>query len=303
MEKLTTKILSLILTLSMVFSLAVPAFAAEDYSSSESSINSQEDIEAAREAYAALTPDAKAIFDASLANDPDMLQFHTTYVDQNFTPPAPKPQTRSVVAIADPMQVLMAQLSGLGLPSAVLYSLKAMGASMVAAIADGPLPVGDILLAAATASAVVVIAANWKTVSPQWSKIVAAFKKAFADFANNIISAFNSLKSSINTEVKAQFDKSAEEAINGLDSNKQNHILNNKLHNHGWNKLFNGKDPRWNQLAPILVKVLKDGAETVYNNSQGVYERTLAYKGYDVVVRFIKAVNGTVTGISTAYLK
>lgn len=289
----------------MVFSLVVPAFAAENYGSTgtSSSVNIQEDIDAAREAYVALTPEAKAIFDASLAYDSDMLKFHTTYVDKNFTPPAPKPQTRSAVAVADPMRVLMAQLGGLGLPSAVLYTLKAMGAGMVAAIADGPLPVGDILFAAATVSAVVVIAANWKTVSPQWSKIVAAFQKAFADSANNIIRAFNSLKSSINTEVKTQFNKSAEEVINGLDSNKQNHILNNKLHNHGWNKLFNGKDPKWNQLAPILIKVLKDGAETVYNNSQGVYERTLAYKGYDVVVRFIKAVDGTVRGISTAYLK
>ena len=154
MKKLTTKVLSFILTLSMMFSLMVPAFAAENYDSEGTLSNTQESIDAAREAYAALTPEAKAIFDASLTYDTEMLKFHTTYVDQNFTPPAPRPQTRSAAAVADPMRVLMVELGGLGLPSAVLYSLKAMGAGMVAAIADGPLPVGDILLAAATASAV-----------------------------------------------------------------------------------------------------------------------------------------------------
>ncbi|HIX90499.1 MAG TPA: type II toxin-antitoxin system HicA family toxin [Candidatus Agathobaculum pullicola] len=201
MKKLTTKVLSFILTLSMMFSLMVPAFAAENYDSEGTLSNTQESIDAAREAYAALTPEAKAIFDASLTYDTEMLKFHTTYVDQNFTPPAPRPQTRSAAAVADPMRVLMVELGGLGLPSAVLYSLKAMGAGMVAAIADGPLPVGDILLAAATASAVVVIAANWDVVSPKFNQITRAFEKAFSTAASNISSAFSKIKSDAKKEV------------------------------------------------------------------------------------------------------
>lgn len=206
MKKLTTKVLSFILTLSMIFSLAVPAFAAENYDSAGTLANTQEDIDAAREAYAALTPEAKTIFDASLVYDTEMLKFHTTYVDQNFTPPAPRPQTRSAAVAADPMRVLMAELSGLGLPSAVLYSLKAMGASMVAAFADGPLPVGEILLAAATASAVVVIAANWDVVSPKFNQITRAFQKAFSTAASNILSAFSKIKS----DAKKEADKAAQ---------------------------------------------------------------------------------------------
>lgn len=206
MKKLTTKVLSFILTLSMMLSLMVPAFAAENYDSEGALSNTQESIDAAREAYAALTPEAKAIFDASLTYDTEMLKFHTTYVDQNFTPPAPRPQTRSAVAVAgaaaDPMQVLMVELGGLGLPSAVLYSLKAMGAGMVAAIADGPLPVGDILLAAATASAVVVIAAHWDVVSPKFNQITRAFQSAFSTAASNISSAFSKIKSDAKKEVE-----------------------------------------------------------------------------------------------------
>lgn len=190
--------LSCILVLSMVFSLTVPAFAAGRYTPAKTSANTQEDIDAAREAYAALAPAAKAIFEASLAYDAEMLKFHTTYVDENFSISAPRVQVRAVAAAAaDPMRVLTTELAGLGLPSAVLYSLKAMGAGMVAAVADGPLPVGDILLAAATASAAVVIAANWKVVAPQWNKIVAAFKKAFSSSAANIVKAFQSLANDV----------------------------------------------------------------------------------------------------------
>ena len=63
---MTTKMISFILTLSMVLSLSVPAFAAENYSVSNISdtIGSQEEIEAAV-SYIIIT-EAKAIFDASL---------------------------------------------------------------------------------------------------------------------------------------------------------------------------------------------------------------------------------------------
>ncbi|MGI6085840.1 MAG: hypothetical protein ACOYIF_10435 [Acetivibrionales bacterium] len=200
MKKLTTKIISLILTLSMLFGLSVPASAAQSYNAiGVKIIGSNEEIEAAREAYFSLTPEAKAIFDASLANDPEMLEFHIKYVDKSFRP-ATKIQARYAMASSDAMTILMSELSVLGLPSSVLYALKAMGAGLVASIADGPLLVGEILLAAATASAVIVIAANWTKVSPVWNQIVAAFKKAFSSSVNSIIDAFNSLKKDIQKE-------------------------------------------------------------------------------------------------------
>lgn len=92
------------------------------------------------------------------------------------------------------------------------------------------------------------------------------------------------------------FNKSAEDAVNNCDSNKQNHIMQFK---HNWNK-FN-KDPKWSDVFPILIKVLKDGAETWEKNDQ--YIRTLVYKGETVVVRFIKDAEGLVKYISTAWCK
>ena len=92
------------------------------------------------------------------------------------------------------------------------------------------------------------------------------------------------------------FNKSAEDAVNGCNSNKQNHIMNPK---HNWNK-FN-KNPKWSDVAPILIKVLKEGKETWEKNNQ--YIRTLVYKGETVVVRFLKDADGLDQNIGTAWCK
>lgn len=143
MKKLTKKLLSFILALSMIISLSVPAFAIENTNIS-STIGSQEDIEAAREAYFSLSPEAKAVFDASLADDSVALEFHKTYIDKNFALPTPKRLTRSTNTMAlsnvNYVNNLMGRLNQLALPSSVLSSLRALGASMAVDIADGPLP-------------------------------------------------------------------------------------------------------------------------------------------------------------------
>ncbi len=76
---------------------------------------------------------------------------------------------------------------------------------MVAAIADGPLPIGDILLAAVTASTLIVLATNWSTVSPLWNSIVQAFTNAFSTSVSNITSAFGDIKAEaeVNSTISA----------------------------------------------------------------------------------------------------
>lgn len=213
MKKLTTKIISFILTLSMLFSLSVPIFAAESYSNTDftDSIVSQEEVEAAREAYSSLTPEAKAIFDASLASDKDALKFHKTYIDQNFALPVLKMRAVSVNAVAvvkvDYVADLMNQLKLLNLPASVLSSLRAMGASIAVDIADGPLPVGTILVAASAAAVVTTMALNWDTVSPKIDKISKAFQSTFLKAAANISSAFAEIKS----DAKKEADKNAKQ--------------------------------------------------------------------------------------------
>lgn len=93
---------------------------------------------------------------------------------------------------------------------------------------------------------------------------------------------------------RAAFNKSAENAVNSCNSNKRNHIMNPK---HNWNK-FN-KNPKWNNVAPIIIKVLEEGYEQRETGNQ--YIRTLVYQGHTVVVRFIKDANGLVKYIGTAW--
>lgn len=92
------------------------------------------------------------------------------------------------------------------------------------------------------------------------------------------------------------FNKSAKNAVNGCDANKRNHIMQKK---HNWNRHNN--NPNWNNIAPILIKVLQDGVERYKGN--GVYERSMVLNGYEVVVRFIKDEDGLVKAISTAFSK
>ncbi len=297
MKNLTTKMVSLILTLAMIFSLAVPTFAVENYRQmgNFTAANTPKDIEIAREAYAALTPAAKIIFDSSLTYDSDMLEFHTTYVDKNFTPPVSKPKTKSAADMADPMQILMTELSGLGLPSAVLYALKAMGAGMVAAIADGPLPVGDILLAAATVSAAAVIAVNWDTVSPKFNQITRAFQNAFSETATNIEKAFADIKAKA-IKIYYTDSKLTDEALKQLDEdiNKQRHIKDPK---HDWDKIIKGT-VTWESIRNVMENVMKNGTESRY---KGVYQRVLGVSGETVTVTFNK-ISDTLWAISNAWV-
>ena len=90
------------------------------------------------------------------------------------------------------------------------------------------------------------------------------------------------------------FNESAENAVNSCNGNKQNHIMKPK---HNWNKFK--RNPQWSDVAPILIKVLKDGYEKWETGN--LYLRTLVYEGETVVVRFIKGVDGMVKYISTAW--
>jgi predicted RNA binding protein YcfA (HicA-like mRNA interferase family) len=229
------KFLSIILVLAMTLSLCSTAFAVEYREENE--IGTETDIEMAKEAYAALSPEAKAIFDAALADDQELLQFHKDYVDPNCNIEVSSIAVHSAAAAANPMTVLNAQLALINLPQAVTYSLKAMGAGMAAAIADGPLPIGDILLAAASASAVVVIAANWDAVYPKFGQITRAFQKAFSTTANNISSAFAQIKS----DAKKEADKKAKE-----------------------------KKPTGNRVKDVVERLKKEGFKKVSQNGSHV---------------------------------
>ncbi len=200
MKKLFHQLLSGALTLALSISLFTPALAADsavNFSSDVASVTTVEpsaetqdkEILLAQEAFASLSDEAKVLFETALAQDPELEAFHITYVNPDYQSSiAPINSAR-----ADAVSTLMGYISRLGLPTSVNYAIRATGVGMVAAVADGPLPIGDILAAAATANLVANCILYWPAVAPQWDDIVYAFRRTFTDSVSNILSAFRTL--------------------------------------------------------------------------------------------------------------
>ena len=280
-HKYANKCIAFFLTLVMIFSLSSPAFAASPSDSSQ--------IAAAQQAFEYLTPEQKNTFIREIEKiawygDTSLVEFHHNYIDPtyNYDPStiSPPVATRAVD--------IAAQLQQLNLPTAVYYGLLAFATAL-------GVPVGNVVDIVIGLGLAAIIVANWDAIKDVWDDIVDIFVNAFGSVVND---AFDYIQGQI---FNAKFNKSAEDVINGADGNKQNHIINNKKHDHGWEKIFGGKKPDWNQLAPILIKALQEGDEIA--ESGGTYLRTLSYKGYEVCVRFLKDAEGLVSLLSTAWLQ
>lgn len=256
MKKCANRIISFILVFSFILSLGSTVFAAEATTADTASQNvTQEEIALAKEAYNTLSPEAKAIFNSSLASDVELLEFHLTYIDPSFVAP---PATRAAGAAA----LVATELTSLGLPTTVVYAFKAMAASMVAAIADGPLPIGDILLAASTAAVVGTVALNWSKVAPKWSKIVDVFKKAFSDTVDNVINAFDSLKADAEKEAESESADRINDVLKGKTKDRTTSGNTNIYEGDGGDK----------QAEEDFDKLTEGSSTTTYSNGTKVGE-------------------------------
>lgn len=201
MKNKITRYVCFILALAILFSVNVSAIAPKpEIMASDYVTGKAYDVgEIARTTYENLSNEARILFDEVIARDSELTAFHHKYVDSTFSPEKNLVQHRNAVSTqaADLLTLLADNLAALALPEDVTYCLNAMGSGMVAAIADGPLPIGDILFAAATVSAVVVIAANWNEVSPEFNRIVSAFTSVFSDATSAVISAFDEIKADV----------------------------------------------------------------------------------------------------------
>ena len=202
MRKIAKKIICCLTTCCLVFTSSIFAVVTPSASipfdtATVSSNVEYNEKQVAVEIYKNLSPEAKLLFDQLLTQDEKLRDFHQTHVDPTFQPIQSAYVNASVSVASNELSILSEQLSQLNLPQAVVYSLEALGASMAAAVADGPLPIGDILLAAAAASTAVVVAANWSTISAKWNSIVDAFTSAFTTMVSNITSAFEEINSDV----------------------------------------------------------------------------------------------------------
>lgn len=201
--RITYKVFSSLLALCVIFNLIVPSFAANYTTNSSEKIIDLDDIEPAiseqeaqelsnkiiENVYLNLDDEAKAIFDSLAFGDNNLSDSfvgndRSIFIDSQITP----------AAVINLLASLNSKIATLALPEAVTSALSLMGATLIAAIADGPLPIGDILFAAASVSLVVICALNWSVVAPKWTQIVNAFTSVFTNSISNFINAFNQIK-------------------------------------------------------------------------------------------------------------
>ena len=128
-----------------------------------------------------MSDEAKEIYFSYITTqDEELLNYYKTYINPDsaleYTPY--RAVTRS--GYLDPLSVLKAELTLLGLSTSVKNAFIGAGSSMLAMLSDGPLVVGDIVGIIIGAECVGIILANWSTVVEKWQGITDAFTKVFS---------------------------------------------------------------------------------------------------------------------------
>lgn len=175
------RVLSIVLTLVMLFSMVAGDVAFAKGSSTD-----------AKQIFQEMTPEARAVLLKYIeSNSPTLLTYHKKYIDTSYVSNIDSPlgsQGKSISTSAASMNpalpILEKRLISIGLSTATRYAFMGVGASIVAACADGPFPVGDAIAVIIDVIAVPVIIANWKEVGPNWDSIVSAFKDAFSSMGS-----------------------------------------------------------------------------------------------------------------------
>lgn len=201
------KIVSLVLSLVMILSMSVPAFATNSISDNNNAEQvfivdvSMTSEEALLLAYESLTPEAKAIFEAAIANSLDAITYHRSHIDANYEIPQALMQSAAATAAAvDAVRLIQNGLTSMYVPEAVNKAMTLFASGISAALFDGPLPFGDIYAIAVAAYTAVVVAEHWDDVVSLWDDIVELFQDVFDTISSEIANAMSSIKVDIEDE-------------------------------------------------------------------------------------------------------
>ncbi|WP_455938430.1 hypothetical protein, partial [Gemella morbillorum] len=121
------------------------------------------------------------------------------------------------------------------------------------------------------------------------------------DYFDDTFSLLQDYLSEVNSELPQE-----EEAVDsaGKQDTKINHIMTPDDDRHHWSRLF--KNPKWNDITPLLVKTLKEGEESIHKiDKTGItYQRVIDYSGEKITVTFrrIKKLGEELLRIGTAYV-
>ena len=238
MKKLTNKIISCILVLSIVLTMSTTAFAAEDNNDYTSGVIAEledESVESIiRETYATLSPEMQTRVLQVIESNPELREYYQEEIDpniswQNYT--SKVRVGRSVAARAasnDPIKNIERRLSKAGIPTPVVTEAILLAGALVMATADGPLPFGDAVAVYRGTKFAVVLGKNWKIVAPLFGTIAMIFKDELGNTVSGITKLFKQAKADAEKEADKSEGKK-EEKKDSDDLQKFKNKIPNKL--------------------------------------------------------------------------
>ncbi len=140
-------------------------------------------------AYSNLSPEAKEIFDSRIASNPALVEYHQNIVDPSYD------VTQYMSSLSrSAVDIITSGLSNMNLPVQVQEALNLLSSAILAALADGPLPAGELYALSILLLTAIALADHWDVVAPQWDSIVLLFQQAFTSIISPISTSMASIK-------------------------------------------------------------------------------------------------------------
>ena len=188
MQKTFQRFTSLLLSLTMLLSLASMAFAADTGADTSAdlfgtdieevvSVNSPvSEEEIAKDLFQSLSEEAQQIFLAQIATDPGLTEYHRENVDPSFDPQA----IPAIYAYSSELDIVRSGLANLGLSSTVTYAFTGAASAIVGGAGGAAITTSEVYALLFGTSIVTTIAAYWDEVENAFSDIVGVFTNAFS---------------------------------------------------------------------------------------------------------------------------
>lgn len=244
--------ISSILISILILSSSFSVFADSTNTYNQKNINlSANHIELMKKEFENMSDKEKSIFFNTISNNKDLIEFHKTYIDPNFSSKKYARRKRSFAGHGIVGQEALATfemtLENLNLPWAIQYSAVSCGGGLAAALADGPLPFGDALAVVSGIGFGVACAWYWDDIQYKMDDILDAFGTLAEDIrieagdsfesacetANNVRDAISDLFSDAQTQsqtLEENYNNAKEE---GLETENHSICTDDKLPSKG----------------------------------------------------------------------
>lgn len=186
MNKCIKSIISSILVLSLLIT-------STNFSYAKTTLSEYE-INILRENFNSMPQNQKELFLSEIKKDDELYLFHVNNIDDSMLNDTNDNITFFMNGIIrnsanrNIIEQVRIGLKALNLPTPVYYSFVTFASSLGAAIADGPLPIGDILLLGSGVIGCIIVGWYWDSISYKVSGIVSVFRSAFGYTAGKAMS-------------------------------------------------------------------------------------------------------------------